>query len=474
MGDPKGFLKIKSKPAGNRPVFERTADYSEVEQVLNSEDRQLQASRCMDCGIPFCHWGCPVDNLIPEWNDLLYKGDWKGASERLHSTNNFPEFTGRICPAPCEHSCVLNIDEDPVTIRENEAAIVEKAFAEGYIKPLPPKVRTGKRVAVIGSGPAGMAAADQLNRAGHLVTLFEKDRKAGGLLRYGIPDFKLNKHTIDRRLKILMAEGIEIKTSTEIGKDITGVELLDQFDALCLTIGAMHPRDLAIEGRDLDGIHYAMDYLTQQNKVNDGAYVAYDNRITAEGRNVLVIGGGDTGSDCVGTAIRQGAKSVTQIEILPKPGEQRTGDNPWPYFAKTLKTSTSHEEGCQRRWSLSTLKFHGKQQCVTHAEVQQVTWEKENGNHILKPIPGTTEKIEAELVLLAMGFVHPVHEGLLTELEIALDTRKNIGVDRSMSTNVERVFAAGDAASGASLVVTAIASGRKVAKRIDAFLASTK
>ena len=472
MGDPKGFLKIKKKPAGMRPIYERTDDYSEVEQVLNSEDRQLQASRCMDCGIPFCHWACPVDNLIPEWNDLLYRGDWKGASERLHSTNNFPEFTGRICPAPCEHSCVLNIDGSPVTIRENEAAIVEKAFAEGYIRPNPPQIRTGKKVAVIGSGPAGMAAADQLNRAGHTVTLFEKDKKAGGLLRYGIPDFKLNKHIIDRRLKIMMAEGIEILSKTEIGKDISGKELLEQFDALCLSIGAMHPRDLSIEGRELDGIHFAMDYLTQQNKVNDGAYVAYDNRITAENRHVLVIGGGDTGSDCVGTATRQGAKSVTQIEILPKPPEQRSGDNPWPYYAKTLKTSTSHEEGCERRWSLSTLRFLGVQQRVTHAEVQEVAWEQVNGSHKMHVVPGSTEKIETDLILLAMGFVHPVHEGLLSELNITLNTRKNIGTDQSMSTNVEKIFAAGDAASGASLVVTAIASGRRVARKIDDFLSS--
>ncbi|MDF1574306.1 MAG: glutamate synthase subunit beta [Bacteroidales bacterium] len=472
MGDPKGFLKIKKKPAGNRPVHERTDDYSEVEQVLNSEDRQLQASRCMDCGIPFCHWGCPVDNLIPEWNDLLYRGDWRGASERLHHTNNFPEFTGRICPAPCEHSCVLNIDGDTVTIRENEAAIVEKAFAEGYIRPNPPKLQTGKKVAVIGSGPAGMAAADQLNRAGHSVTLFEKDRKAGGLLRYGIPDFKLNKHTIDRRLKILMVEGIEIRTETEVGKDISGEELLKKYDAICLAIGAMKPRDLEIAGRELDGIHFAMDYLTQQNKVNDGAYVAYDNRITAENRRVLVIGGGDTGSDCVGTAIRQGALSVTQIEILPEPPEQRSIDNPWPYFAKTLKTSTSHEEGCERRWSLSTLRFLGMQQRVTHAEVQEVSWEKLNGSFQMKALPGTKEQIEADLILLAMGFVHPVHEGLLTELNISLDSRKNVLVDPSMATNVKKIFAAGDAASGASLVVNAIASGRKAAKKIDEFLGS--
>ena len=470
MGDPKGFMKIKKKPAGNRPVHERTGDYSEVEQVLNSEDRMLQASRCMDCGIPFCHWGCPVDNLIPEWNDLLYHGDWKGASDRLHFTNNFPEFTGRICPAPCEHSCVLNIDEEPVTIRENEVAIVERAFSEGYIKPSPPKVRSGKKVAVIGSGPAGMAAADQLNKAGHTVTLFEKDEKIGGLLRYGIPDFKLNKRTIDRRLRIMMAEGLEVRTGTEVGKDISGKEMMDQYDAVCLAIGAMQPRDLPLEGRDLDGVHFAMEYLTQQNRVNDGAYVAYDNRITAEGRKVLVIGGGDTGSDCVGTAIRQGAKSVTQIEILPKPPEKRAEDNPWPYFGNILKTSTSHEEGCERKWSLSTLRFIGTQQRVTHAEVEEINWDKVNGSFKMKPVPGTRVELEADLILLAMGFIHPIHEGLLEELDISLNTQKSVQVDNQMATNIDKVFAAGDAVNGASLVVTAIASGRRVARRIDDYL----
>ncbi|MCK4745539.1 MAG: glutamate synthase subunit beta [Bacteroidales bacterium] len=474
MGDPKGFLKIGRKPAGNRPVHERTGDYSEVEQVLNSEDRQLQASRCMDCGIPFCHWGCPVDNLIPEWNDLLYRGDWKGASDRLHSTINFPEFTGRICPAPCEHSCVLNIDEEPVTIRENEVAIVERAFAEGYIKPNPPKVRTGKKVAVIGSGPAGMAAADQLNKAGHTVTLFERDEKIGGLLRYGIPDFKLNKRTIDRRLKIMMAEGLEVRTGIDVGRDITGKEILDSHDAVCLTIGAMQPRDLPVAGRDMDGIHFAMEYLTQQNRVNSGAYVAYDNRITAKGRKVLVIGGGDTGSDCVGTAIRQGAESVTQIEILPKPPAKRTADNPWPFFGKILKTSTSHEEGCERMWSLSTLRFIGVQHRVTHAEVEEVKWGKKNGQFNMLPVKGTTRQIEADLILLSMGFIHPVFEGLLEELKIDLDTRRNVAVNSEMSTNLEKVFAAGDTVNGASLVVTAIASGRRVAKRVDDFLISYK
>ncbi len=473
MADPKGFMKIGKKPAGNRPVHERISDYSEVEQVLNSEDRKLQASRCMDCGIPFCHWGCPVDNLIPEWNDLLFQGDWKGASERLHSTNNFPEFTGRICPAPCEHSCVLNIGEEPVTIRENEAAIVEHAFAEGYIKPNPPQVRTGKKVAVIGSGPAGMAAADQLNKAGHTVTLFEKDEKIGGLLRFGIPDFKLNKHTIDRRLKIMMAEGLEIRTGVEVGRDISGKEILDSYDAVCLAIGAMQPRDLSLEGRELDGIHFAMDYLTQQNRVNNGVYVPYDNRITAEGRKVLVIGGGDTGSDCVGTAIRQGAESVTQIEILPKPPDKRADENPWPYYGKILKTSTSHEEGCQRRWSLSTLRFIGMQRRVTHVEVEVVTWEKMEGRFQMKAVPGTKSQIEADLILLAMGFVHPVHEGLLEELGVNLDMRKNVAVDGDLSTNIRKVFGTGDAVNGATLVVTAIASGRRAARKIDDYLLSS-
>jgi len=473
MGDPKGFLKIGMKPAGNRPVHERTGDYSEVEQVLNSEDRMLQASRCMDCGIPFCHWGCPVDNLIPEWNDLLYHGDWKGASNRLHSTNNFPEFTGRICPAPCEHSCVLNIDNTPVTIRENEVSIVERAFAEGYIKPEPPKIRTGKKVAVIGSGPAGMAAADQLNQAGHSVTLFEKDEKVGGLLRYGIPDFKLNKRTIDRRIEIMQTEGLEIRTCVDVGVDITAKKIVDSFDAVCVAIGAMQPRDLPVEGRDLDGIHFAMEFLTQQNKVNDGAYVAYDNRISAEGRNVLVIGGGDTGSDCVGTSIRQGAKSVTQIEILPKPPVDRANDNPWPYYAKTLKTSTSHEEGCERMWSLGTLRFIGQQRNVTHAEVEEVKWIKKDGRFTMESIPGSAREIEADLILLAMGFTNPVYEGLLEQLKIELDPRKNIRVDQKMETSSEKVFGTGDAVNGASLVVTAIASGRKTARKIDSLFKNT-
>ncbi|MFA5971460.1 MAG: glutamate synthase subunit beta [Lentimicrobiaceae bacterium] len=470
MSDPKGFLKIRRKDAGNRPMHERITDFSEVEQVLNSEDRMLQASRCMDCGIPFCHWSCPVDNLIPEWNDLLYKGDWKGAYMRLAATNNFPEFTGRICPASCEHACVLNINQEPVTIRENEVAIVEKAFAEGYIKPEPPEIRTGKKVAVIGSGPSGMAAADLLNKAGHWVTLFEKDEKAGGLLRFGIPDFKLSKATVDRRFDLMIKEGLIVKTGVNIGKDISGKEIAAQFDAVCIAVGAMHPRDLNAEGRELNGIHFAMDFLSTQNRVNNGQIIATDNPINAKNKKVLVIGGGDTGSDCVGTSIRQKAESVTQIEIMPKPPVDRADDNPWPYFGKVLKTTTSHEEGCERFWSLSTVKFIGENNQVTGVEVEEVEWVYKDNHHSMEVVPGTRRIIDADLVLLAMGFVHPMLEGLLTELELELTQRNNIKVNANQSTNHQKIFAAGDSVSGASLVVNAIASGRKAAKEIDRFL----
>lgn len=470
MADPKGFLKIKRKNAGNRPLQERIGDYSEVEQVLNSEDRMLQASRCMDCGIPFCHWSCPVDNLIPEWNDLLYKGDWKGAYMRLAATNNFPEFTGRICPASCEHACVLNINQEPVTIRENEVAIVEKAFAEGYIKPEPPKKRTGKKVAIIGSGPAGMAAADLLNKAGHEVTLFEKDEKVGGLLRFGIPDFKLTKATIDRRINLMIQEGLIVKTGVHIGSDITGKEIIDQYDAVCIAIGAGHPRDINPEGRELNGIHFAMDFLSMQNRVNDSQIAITETSISARGKKVLVIGGGDTGSDCVGTSIRQKASSVMQIEILPKPPVSRASDNPWPYYGKILKTSTSHEEGCEREWNLSTVRFVGENNQLTGVEVENVEWNVCDGRHQMDVVPGSRRIIPADLVLLAMGFVHPVLDGLLAELNLELSARKNIKVDGSFTTSIHKVFAAGDSVNGASLVVNAIASGRKVAKEIDRFL----
>ncbi len=469
MGDITGFLRIKRKEAGNRPVFERICDYSEIEQILNSEDRMLQASRCMDCGIPFCHWSCPVDNLIPEWNDLLYKNDWKAAYERLNATNNFPEFTGRICPASCEHACVLSINREPVTIRENEVAIAEKAFAEGYVKPVPPEQRTGKKVAVIGSGPAGMAAADLLNKAGHSVTIFEKDEHAGGLLRFGIPDFKLTKAIIDRRLDIMIREGLMLKTSCMAGKDISASEIEAQFDAVCIAIGSGKPRNLKVEGRDLEGINFALDFLSSQNRVNSGQLPYSENKLTAENKRVLVIGGGDTGSDCVGTAIRQKAKSVVQIEILPKPPLTRTIDNPWPFFQKTLKTTTSHEEGCNRFWNISTLGFKGNNGRVCGAEVEEVLWEINNGKYSMKPVEGTRKTIEADMVLLALGFLHPNIEGLLTDLSIELDGRNNIKTNGQL-TSRHKIFAAGDAVSGASLVVNAIASGRRAAREIDSFL----
>ncbi|HQK37915.1 MAG TPA: glutamate synthase subunit beta, partial [Bacteroidales bacterium] len=389
----------------------------------------------------------------------------------LQATNNFPEFTGRICPAPCEKACTLNIHKEPVTIRENEAATAERAFERGLIKPQPPAFRTGKKVAVIGSGPAGMACADLLNKAGHHVTLFEKDDSVGGLLRFGIPDFKLAKNVIDRRVQLMIEEGLVIRTSVHVGKDISAEELLNEFDAVCLAIGAMKPRDLPVEGRDLKGIYFAMDYLTQQNKVVRGDQIAEKDRILASGKKVLVIGGGDTGSDCVGTANRQKAKSVTQIEILPKPPEERTPDNPWPYWANVLKVSSSHEEGCERFWSLSTKRFVGKNGSVTGAEVVEVAWEKDaNGKMLMKEIPGTKRIIPADLVLLSLGFLHPVQEGLLKELELKLTERGNVHVSRNHQTSKAKIFAAGDAVNGATLVVHAIASGRRAAQDIDRYL----
>ena len=470
MGDITGFLKIKRKEAGNRPVVERIYDFSEVEQILNSEDRILQAARCMDCGVPFCHWNCAVDNLIPEWNDLLFRGDWKAAYRRLSATNNFPEFTGRICPAPCEHSCVLNIHMESVTIRENEVAIVEKAFSEGYIKPIPPSNRTGKKIAVIGSGPSGMAAADLLNKAGHEVTLFEKEAKAGGLLRYGVPDFKLSKAVIDRRLDLMVKEGVSIRTNMNIGTDISVQNIVNQYDAICIAIGSAMPRDLMIEGRALNGIHFALDFLVAQNKINGGESVDNALPLNAKEKRVVVIGGGDTGSDCVGTAIRQKASGVTQIEILPKPPMVRTPDNPWPFYAKVMKTTTSHEEGCERIWSVSTARFTGAEGNVTGVEIEDVEWQMTEPGCSMNIIPGTRRIIEADLVLLALGFVHPVSDGLVDELCVELDVQKNIKTEKGHATSTPKVFAAGDAVNGASLVVRAIASGRRAAIEIDRFL----
>lgn len=471
MGNPKAFLTINRKEAGYRPISDRVRDYSEVEQTLNPEDRRLQASRCMECGVPFCHWSCPLGNKQPEWQDRLYKNDIKGAYELLTATDDFPEFTGRICPALCEKGCVLNKIHEPVTVRENECAIVERAFAEGYVTPRIPAKRTGKRVAVIGSGPAGLACANQLNRRGHSVTVFEKNEAAGGLLRFGIPDFKLNKSVIDRRIALMEEEGVEFRYGVEVGKDITADEILRDFDAVCVAIGSGVPRDLKVEGRDLKGVHFALELLQQQNRVNAGVEVPKGERISAKGKHVLVIGGGDTGSDCVGTANRQGALSVTQIEIMPKPPVGENPDTPWPYWPVILKTSSSHEEGCDRRWLLDTRAIKGEDGKVTEVEVEEVEWQKDPETGRMNLIhTGKTDTIKAGLVLLAMGFTNPVQEGLLEQLGVEKDGRKNVKVDFRQRSSVDKVFAAGDAATGASLVVRCIASGRKAAEGIQQYL----
>lgn len=474
MGDPKGFIKTTRKEAGNRPLHERIHDYGEVEQTLNTADRTLQAARCMDCGVPFCHWACPVHSNIPDWQDAVYRGDWKEASDILHTTNDMPEITGRVCPAPCEVSCTLSINDQPVTIRENEASVVEHAFADGHITPQPPLKRNGKKVAVIGSGPAGLSAAARLNQQGCLVEVFEKDDAIGGLLRYGIPDFKLNKYVLDRRQNIFQEEGISFHTQIEVGKDIAANHLLQSFDAICLATGARHPRDLNIPGRELNGIHFAMDYLTHQNKIVQGSIPDGNPMMQAKNKHVVVIGGGDTGSDCVGTANRQGALSVTQLEILPKP-EEDTGFNPnWPWPRKKLKTTSSHEEGCQRIWSTATKRFIGKSKKVKEMEIVDISWQKDgNGQMQMKEISSTQRTIPADMVLLAMGFVHPVHTGLLNKLDVDYDERGNVKGNLNQQTSIDKVFVAGDALQGANLVVTAIYSGIQAAQSIVEYLEET-
>ena len=471
MGNPKAFLSIKRKEAGYRPINDRIKDFGEVEQTLNPEDRRLQASRCMECGVPFCHWSCPTGSKQPEWQDRLFKNDIKGAYEILTQTNEFPEFTGRICPALCEKSCVLNKTHEAVTIRENEAAIVERAFLEGLISPFVSKVRHDKKIAIIGSGPAGLACANRLNHAGYDVTVFEKDEAAGGLLRFGIPDFKLNKSVIDRRIDLMEKEGVKFVYNTTVGKDISTGEILEKYDAVCVAIGSGVPRDLNVEGRELKGIHFALELLKQQNRVVAGKEFDNESRITAKGKNVLVIGGGDTGSDCVGTANRQGALSVTQIEIMPKPPVDENPATPWPYWPIVLKTSSSHEEGCERRWLLDTKKFIGNGDNVEAVEVEEVEWQKDEKTGKMNLLhTGRISTIKAELVLLAMGFTNPVYDGLIKELNVELDCRKNVKVDGNQSTSVDKVFAAGDASTGASLVVRCIASGQKTAQEIDKYL----
>ncbi|MCX7679456.1 MAG: glutamate synthase subunit beta [Spirochaetes bacterium] len=473
MGNPRGFLEIPRIESGYRPVEERISDYSEVEKLLPEEDRRLQASRCMDCGVPFCHWACPVSNIMPEWHDMIYRGRWKDAYAILSETNNFPEFTGRVCPAPCEASCVLSINDAPVTIRQNELAVAEKAFSEGFIKAHPPKKRTGKKVAVIGSGPAGLACADVLNKKGHSVVLFESADSVGGYLRFGIPDFKLDKRIIDRRVNILIGEGIEIRTGIEVGKDIDAVSIRKEFDAICIAIGAREARDLNIEGRELDGIYLAMSYLEQQNRIVRGEEIPQSCIINAYNKNVVVIGGGDTGADCVGSANRQGARRVTQVEILPMPPIKRPEHEPWPLWPKVLKTSSSHEEGCERLWNIKTKRFCGIDGKVSSIECVRVSWQRdERGMLIPVEIANSDFEIKAEMVILALGFLHVKHTGLVEQFGLALNPAGNIAINERMMTSEEGIFAAGDATRGASLVVWAIHEGRSVATHIDDYLSS--
>ncbi|MBN1522625.1 MAG: glutamate synthase subunit beta [Candidatus Aureabacteria bacterium] len=469
--DPKSFLKIPRTKTEYRPACERVKDYHQVFVMRDDEKSQEQAHRCMDCGTPFCHWGCPVGNYIPEWNELMFEGMWEKAFHLLHATNNLPEITGRVCPAPCEYSCVLGINDDPVTIRENELAIIEHAFRHGFIKPSPPESRTGKKVAVIGSGPAGLACADQLNKAGHSVTLFEKDKKIGGILRYGIPDFKLKKWVLDRRLEILEKEGIIFQTNTDAGEDISKDVLLKEFDAVILTGGSRTPRDLNIPGRNLKGIYFAMDYLTQSNRMVSGEGVKGQELIGAWGKKVLVIGGGDTGADCVGTAHRQEAACVVQIEILEQPSECRTDDFPWPYYPMLLKTSSSHEEGGERHWAVLTKKFIGdKDGHVKKLHCVRVEFEKGTCPPKMKERRGSDFEIEADLVILAIGFLHPEHPGLLTDLGVEFDNQGNVKTDENFITSKDKVFAAGDLRRGQSLIVWAISEGRKAAYHVDKYL----
>ena len=475
MGKPTGFLEVERADRGYEKPTARKKSWKEFVKPLPEPVLRAQASRCMDCGIPFCHEGCPVNNLIPDWNNLVYRDQWRQALVALHSTNNFPEFTGRICPAPCEASCTLNIDDNPVTIKTIECAIVDRGWQEGWIAPLVPARRTGKRVAVIGSGPAGMACAQQLARAGHAVTLFEKADRIGGLLRYGIPDFKMEKGLIDRRVEQMAAEGVEFRTSTEIGTDVPIDNLLSEYDALALTGGAELPRDLEVPGRELAGIHFAMDFLPQQNKRVAGdpePVAAPQGTITAKGKHVVVIGGGDTGSDCIGTSNRQGARSITQIEILPKPPDKENKALVWPDWPLKLRTSSSHEEGCERDWAVLTKRALAKDGRIEALECVRVEWRQEpDGRWAMQEIPNSTFELKADLVLLAMGFLGPRRAGMVEQAGLNLDRRGNVAANTlDYRTSVPKIFAAGDMRRGQSLVVWAIREGRQCARAIDEFL----
>jgi len=470
--DVKAFLKTARRSSEYRPVTERVSDYKDVVIARPDDSSKEQASRCMDCGTPFCHWGCPLGNVIPEWNDLVMSGKWQKAFDLLRATNNFPEITGRVCPALCEAACVLGLNDEPVTVRENELAVIEYAFKTGYIKPRNINNRTGKKVAVVGSGPAGLACADELNAMGHSVTVFERDAKAGGFMRYGIPDFKLEKWILDRRVDLMEKEGVEFVFGTSVGSDKYKTEkLLKGFDAVCLACGSRTPRDINIDGRNSKGIYFAVDYLSQSNRKVSGENISGE-IIDAKDKKVVVIGGGDTGSDCVGTANRQGAKSVLQIEVMPQPSESRACDYPWPLYPLILRTSSSHKEGVERKWSVLTKRFFAenghvkKLQCANVAVIKNST----TGNLEMKEVPGTEFDVEADLVVIAAGFLHTEKTALISEMNLALDARGNVKTDDKYKTSCDKVFSAGDMRRGQSLVVWGIYEGRQAAKRIGEYL----
>jgi glutamate synthase (NADPH) small chain len=467
MGKVTGFLEIEREQPTRRKPEERVHDWLEIYEPFSEEKQREQGARCMDCGVPFCHTGCPVNNIIPDWNDLVYNGRWENAIHRLHATNNFPEFTGRICPAPCEAACVLGINLPPVSIKLIEKSIVERGWDEGWIRPEPPEQNTGKRVAVVGSGPAGLAAAQQLRRAGHSVTVYEKADRVGGLLRYGIPNFKLEKHVIDRRLAQMKAEGVTFLTNAHVGVNVPVDALIGHYDAILLCGGSEQPRDLKIPGRELKGIHFAMEFLPQQNRRNEGDWLDPVQEISAAGKRVLIIGGGDTGADCLGTSLRQGAKSVHQIEIMPKPPETRAASTPWPLWPLQLRTESAHEEGGKREWSVNSIRFTGD----ADGNVQKLHGLRVGAPPKFEPVLGSEFELEVDLVLLAMGFLGPVRGGMIEQLGVNLDQRGNIATTDYMSS-VDCVFAAGDMRRGQSLVVHAIAEGRKAAAAVDSYLAT--
>ncbi len=469
MGKVTGFIEYHRQNARKRPIDQRVKDYQEFELPVIQDELKEQGARCMDCGIPFCNTGCPLGNLIPDWNDHVYRGDWEAASVSLHSTNNFPEFTGRVCPAPCEAACVLNINSDAVSIKLIEKSIADRAFDDGLVKPVKPTRRTGKKVAVVGSGPAGLAAAQQLNQAGHNVVVLERDDRLGGLLMYGIPDFKLEKSIVERRIAVMREEGVEFRTGVHVGVDVSAAELQKEYDAICLCGGSRKPRDLPVPGRELAGVHFAMDFLEQQNRRVAGDTVPDDEAILATGKNVVVIGGGDTGSDCIGTSHRQGAASVTNFEIMPRPPDEPALHTPWPLWPLMLRTSSSHEEGGRRDFSVSTKAFIGHDGQVKQIRCCKV--EMKDGR--FSEVPDSEFDVDADLVLLAMGFVHPEKEGLLEQLGVEINPRGNVQVDDNFMTSVPGVFAAGDMQRGQSLVVWAITDGRKAARGIDEYLAGS-